>query len=85
MAHHEDAVVQEEEDLGTAMQKLPIPFKEFEQLPIESVYGFADGVREIIEDSNLLVSSLLTLVKHVLVLSVNKTQCTFFNDVARRF
>lgn len=61
MAHHEDVVVQEEEeeeDLGTAMEKLEIPFKELEQLPIDSIYDFADGVREIIEDSNLLVSFL---------------------------
>ncbi|VVA90403.1 unnamed protein product [Arabis nemorensis] len=54
MTHHEDVVVQEEEeDLGTAMEKLEIPFKELELLPIDSVYDFADGVREIIEDSNL--------------------------------
>ncbi|KFK44387.1 hypothetical protein AALP_AA1G250900 [Arabis alpina] len=54
--HHEDVVVQEEEeDIGTAMQKLQIPFKELEQLPIDSVYDFADGVRDIIDDYNLLL------------------------------
>jgi len=50
----------EEEDLGTAMQKIPIPVNVFDKEPIDldRVFGFADGVREIIEDSNLLVSFL---------------------------
>ncbi|CAA0384542.1 Zinc finger GATA-type [Arabidopsis thaliana x Arabidopsis arenosa] len=47
----------EEEDLGTAMQKIPIPVNVFDKEPmdLDTVFGFADGVREIIEDSNLLL------------------------------
>lgn len=51
---HKDAVVHEEEDLGAAMQKLEIPFKELEQNSIDD--DLTDGIRDIIEDPNLLVS-----------------------------
>ncbi|XP_010514859.1 PREDICTED: GATA transcription factor 14-like [Camelina sativa] len=51
-----DVVVheEEEEDLGTAMQKMTIPLAELNQLPNDSVYNLVDGVRKIIEDPNLL-------------------------------
>lgn len=58
MLGREDVFVDEEEDFGTAMQQLPIPVNELDKLPmdLDTVYGFADEFREIIEDSNLLVS-----------------------------
>ncbi|KAG7564532.1 Zinc finger GATA-type [Arabidopsis suecica] len=57
MLGREDVLVDEEEDFGTAMQQLPIPVNELGKLPtdLDSVYGFADEFREIIEDSNLLL------------------------------
>ncbi|KAL1208125.1 GATA transcription factor 14 [Cardamine amara subsp. amara] len=54
----EDVVVHEEEDLGTAMQKLVVPLNELDELdplPTDSVYGFIDEVKEILEDSNVLL------------------------------
>ncbi|CAA7030969.1 unnamed protein product [Microthlaspi erraticum] len=50
---HKDVVVHEEEDLGAAMQKLEIPFKELEQNSIDD--DLTDGLRDIIEDPNLLL------------------------------
>ncbi|EFH51976.1 predicted protein [Arabidopsis lyrata subsp. lyrata] len=57
MLGREDVFVDVEEDFGTAMQQLPIPVNELDKLPmdLDSVYGFADELREIIEDSNLLI------------------------------
>ncbi|CAN8255035.1 unnamed protein product [Cochlearia groenlandica] len=52
MTHHNVLVREEEEDIGPAMQKLDIPFTELENIFSDS--NLKDGLREIIEVSNLL-------------------------------